>query len=158
MNLPVPELKNDGNIKESSSCPHSSFSVGPYSDNIGFGINDISNYKSICWHKYFQCTNGSILEIRSILLGQQALYMGPFFFIVSDFYKWRKNITPIAKKKFDTILSTLSNFLKNEYKLNEFLNSAFNINLNPTLLNHRQKIMQLILQILKMKWNLWKMK
>ena len=87
VNLPVPELKNDDNIKESSSCPHSSLSLGPYSDNIGFGINDISNYKSFCGQKYFQFTNGSILEIRSISLGQQALYMGPFFCIVSDFYR-----------------------------------------------------------------------
>ena len=61
VNLPVPELKNDDNIKE-SSCPHSSLSLGPYSD-IGFGINDINNYKSFCGHKYFQFTNGSILEI-----------------------------------------------------------------------------------------------
>ena len=87
VNLPVSELKNDDNIKESSSCPHSSLSLGPYSDNIGFGINDISNYKSFCGQKYFQFTNGSILEIRSISLGQQALYMGPFFCIVSDFYR-----------------------------------------------------------------------
>ena len=87
VNLPVPELKNDDNIKESTSCPHSSLSLGPYSDNIGFGINDISNYKSFCGQKYFQFTNGSILEIRSISLGQQALYMGPFFCIVSDFYR-----------------------------------------------------------------------
>ena len=86
MNLPVSELKNDNNIKESSNCPHSSLSLGPYSD-IGFGINDISNYKSFCGQKYFQFTNGSILEIRSISLGQQALYMGPFFCIVSDFYR-----------------------------------------------------------------------
>ena len=63
MNLPVPELKNDDNIKESSSCPHSSLSLGPYSDNIGFGINDINNYKSFCGQKYFQFTNGSIFEI-----------------------------------------------------------------------------------------------
>ena len=53
MNLPVPELKNDDNIKESSSCPHSSLSLGPYSDNIGFGINDISNYKSFCGQSIF---------------------------------------------------------------------------------------------------------
>ena len=86
MNLPVPELKNDDNIKESSSCPHSSLSLGPYSDNIGFGINGISNYKSFCGQQYSQFTNGSILEIRSISLGQQALYMGPFSFIVSNFY------------------------------------------------------------------------
>ena len=70
-------------------------------------------------------TNGSNLEIRSILLGQQAPYMGPFFFIVSHFYQRRKNIIRIAKKKYDTILSTQSNFKKNESKLNEFLNSAF---------------------------------
>ena len=63
VNLPVPELKNDDNIKESSSCPHSSLSLGPYSDNIRFGINGISNYKSFCGQKYFQFTNGSILEI-----------------------------------------------------------------------------------------------
>ena len=48
VNLPVPELKSDDNIKESTSCPHSSLSLGPYSDNIGFGINGISNYKSFC--------------------------------------------------------------------------------------------------------------
>ena len=63
VNLPVPELKNDDNIKESSSCPHSSLSLDPYSDNISFAINDISNYKSFCGQKYFQFTNGSILEI-----------------------------------------------------------------------------------------------
>ena len=63
VNLPVPELKNDDNIKESSSCPHSSLSLGPYSDNIGFGINDISNYKSFCGQKYFQFTNGSIRKL-----------------------------------------------------------------------------------------------
>ena len=63
MNLLVPELKNDDNIKESSSCPHSSLSLGPYSDNIGFVINDINNYKLFCGQKYFQFTNGSILEI-----------------------------------------------------------------------------------------------
>ena len=57
MNLLVPELKNDDNIKESSSCPHSSLSLGPYSDNIGFVINDI-NYKFFCGQKYFQFTNG----------------------------------------------------------------------------------------------------
>ena len=62
-----------------------------------------------------------------------------------------ENTTPVAKKTFDAILSTRSNLLKNESKLNEFLNSAFSINLNPTLLNHTQKIMQLILHILKMK-------
>ena len=67
MNLPVSELKNDNNIKESSNCPHSFLSLGPYSD-IGYGINDISNYKSFCGQKYFQFTNGSILEIRLILL------------------------------------------------------------------------------------------
>ena len=90
VNLPVPELKNDGYIKESSSCPHSLLSLGPYSVNIGFGINGISNYKSFCGQKYFQFTNGSILEIRLLSLGQQA-------------FTWdhgtRKNITPIAKKK-----------------------------------------------------------
>ena len=139
MNLPVPELKNDDNIKESSSCPHSSLSLGPYSDNIGFGINDINNYKSFCGRKNFQFTNGSILEIRSI--SPQAFYMRPFFFTVSNFYRWRKNITPIAKKKFDTILSTRSNLLKNESKLNEFLNSAFQYNLKshppqPQTKNH----------------------
>ena len=53
VNLPVPELKNDDNIKESSSCPHSSLSLGPYSDNIGFGINDISNYKSFYGRSIF---------------------------------------------------------------------------------------------------------
>ena len=57
VNLPVPELKND----DSSSCPRSSLSLGLYADNIGFGI-----YKSFCGQKYFQFTNGSILEIRSI--------------------------------------------------------------------------------------------
>ena len=40
MNLPVPELRNDDNIKE-SSCPHSSLSVGPYSDDIDFIYLDI---------------------------------------------------------------------------------------------------------------------
>ena len=35
MNLPVPELKNDDNIKE-SSCPLSSFSLDPYSHDIDF--------------------------------------------------------------------------------------------------------------------------
>ena len=39
MNLPVPELKNDDNIKE-SSCPHSSLSLSPYSDDIVSNIND----------------------------------------------------------------------------------------------------------------------
>ena len=29
------ELKNDGNVKE-SSCPHLSVSLGPYSDDIDF--------------------------------------------------------------------------------------------------------------------------
>ena len=37
MNLPVPELTNDDNIKE-SSCPHSSLSLGPYSDDIDFNM------------------------------------------------------------------------------------------------------------------------
>ena len=45
MNLPVPELKNDGNIKE-SSWPHSSLSFGPSSDDIDFDINCINNYKT----------------------------------------------------------------------------------------------------------------
>ena len=58
MNLLVPELKNDDNIKESSSCPHSSLSLGPYSDNISFVINDINNYEFFCGLKYFQFTNG----------------------------------------------------------------------------------------------------
>ena len=40
MNLPVPELGNDDNIKE-SSCPHSSLSLGPYSDDIDFIYLDI---------------------------------------------------------------------------------------------------------------------
>ena len=62
MNLPVSELKNDNNIKESSNCPHSSLSLGPYSD-IGYGINDISNYKSFCGQKYFRFTNGSIRKL-----------------------------------------------------------------------------------------------
>ena len=48
VNLPVSELKNDDNIKQSSSCPHSSISLVPYSDNIGFDINDINSYKSFC--------------------------------------------------------------------------------------------------------------
>ena len=61
VNLPVPELKNDDCIKDSSSCPRSSLSLGLYADNIGFGI-----YKSFCGQKYFQFTNGSVLEIRSI--------------------------------------------------------------------------------------------
>ena len=68
MNLPVLELKNNDNIKESSSCRHSSLYLGPYSDNIGFGINDINNYKYFCGQKYLQFTNGSVLEVRSILL------------------------------------------------------------------------------------------
>ena len=62
MNLPVPELKNDGNIKE-SSCLHSSLSLGPYSDDIDFNISDTNNYKSFCGQKYFQFTNGSMFEI-----------------------------------------------------------------------------------------------
>ena len=156
MNLPVPELQNDDNIKEGSSCPHSSFFLGPNSYNIGFGINDINNYKSFCGQKYFQFINGSVLEIRSIL--PQAFYMGPFFFIVSNFYQWRKNITPITKKKIDTILSTQSNLNKNESKLNEFLNSPFQYKLKSNPPQPQTKIMQLILQIVKMKWNLWKMK
>ena len=40
MNLPVSGLKNDDIIKE-SSCPHSSLSLVPYSDNIDFEINFI---------------------------------------------------------------------------------------------------------------------
>ena len=62
MNLPVPELKNDGNVKE-SSWPHLSVSLGPYSDDIDFDINDINNYKSFCGRTYFELTNGSIFEI-----------------------------------------------------------------------------------------------
>ena len=57
MNLSVSERKNDNNIKESSSCPHLSLSLGPYSD-IDFGINDTSNYKTFCGQKYFQFRNG----------------------------------------------------------------------------------------------------
>ena len=62
MNLPVSELKNDNNINEGSSCPHSSLFLGLYSD-IGIGINDISNYESFCGQKYFQFTNGSIRKL-----------------------------------------------------------------------------------------------
>ena len=62
MKLPVPELKNDDNIKE-GRCPHSFFSLGPYSDDIDFNINDINNYISFCGQKYFQFTNGSVFEI-----------------------------------------------------------------------------------------------
>ena len=40
MNLPVSGLKNDDIIKE-SSCPHSSLSLVPYSDDIDFDINFI---------------------------------------------------------------------------------------------------------------------
>ena len=83
VNLPVQELKNDDNIKESSSCPHSSHSLGPHSDNIGFGINNINNYKSFCGQKYFQFTNGSILEI-----GQYRYRHFTWdHFVVSDFYR-----------------------------------------------------------------------
>ena len=46
MNLSVLELKNDDNIKE-SSCPHSSLSLGPYSDDIDFDINFINSYKNV---------------------------------------------------------------------------------------------------------------
>ena len=59
MNLPVPELTNDDTIKE-RSYPHSSVSLGPYSDNIDFDINDINNYKSFCGQKYFEFANGSV--------------------------------------------------------------------------------------------------
>ena len=45
MDLPVPELKSDDSIKK-SSCPHLSLSLGPYSDDIDFDINDIYNYSS----------------------------------------------------------------------------------------------------------------
>ena len=48
-------------------------------------------------------------------------------------FSGEENTTPVAKKTFDAILSTRSNLLKNESKLNEFLNSAFQYKLksNP---------------------------
>ena len=98
VNLPVPELKNDGYIKESSSCPHSLLSLGPYSVNIGFGINGISNYKSFCGQKYFQFTNGSILEIRSLSLGQQAFTWDHFSLLLTTFTGEEK-ISPQLLKK-----------------------------------------------------------
>ena len=44
--LVKPEKSHACNIKK-SNCPHSSASLGPYSDDIDFDINDINNYTGI---------------------------------------------------------------------------------------------------------------
>ena len=95
MNLPVLELKNDDNIKE-SSCPHSSLSLGPYSDDIEFNINDINNYKSFCGQKYFQFTNGSIFEIGQY---RHRNFTWDHFSLLLPIFTGEEKISPQLLKK-----------------------------------------------------------
>ena len=125
MNLPVPEFKNDDNIKE-SSCPHSSLSLSPYSDDIVSNINDTNNYKSFGGPKRFQFTNGSVFEI--VQYRCRNFTWDHFSLLLATLTGEQKISPQLLKKEFDTILTTRSNLLKNKSKLNEFLNSAFSIN------------------------------
>ena len=67
MNLPVPELKNDDNIKE-SSCSHSSLSLGLYLDDKAVQCD----LCELCIH--IKCNNLNYLDYRYLQNCDESWY------------------------------------------------------------------------------------